>query len=176
MNASQLIGMLVRNFSNQEKTLIDKFIFSILKKDKDSEITYTDTKIYDDRSGVSEEITKSINLWEEDVQFIFRKIYFSKKSIENDANMESWGFKFKPGEKKSKALLGGIRFEGEASVDLFDTGTTGSDNKPAIRNTIRMSIGLEYDSESYLSEKKLKSLEKDFFKKIRDAIVKPKRK
>jgi len=163
-------------FSNQEKTLIDNFIFSILKKDKDSEITYTDTKTYDDRSGVSEEITKSINLWEEDVQFIFRKIYFSKKSIENDANMESWGFKFKPGEKKSRVLLGGIIFEGEASVDLFDTEATGSDNKPAISNTIRMSIGLEYDSESYLSEKKLKNLEKDFFKKIRDAIVKPKRK
>ena len=61
-------------------------------------------------------------------------------------------------------------------MDLFDTGTTGSDNKPAIRNTIRMSIGLEYDSESFLSEKTLKNLEKDFFNKIRDAIVKPKRK
>ena len=172
----KLLPKLNRNFSNQEKTLIDNFIFSILKKDKDSKISSTNTKIHDDRSGVSEEITKSINLWEEDVRFTFHKICFSKKSIENDANMESWGFKFKPGEKKSRALLGGIRFEGEASVDLFDTGTTGSDNKPAIRNTIRMSIGLEYDSESYLSEKKLKNLEKDFFKKIRDAIKKPKKK
>ena len=163
-------------FSNQENTLIDNFIFSILKKDKDSKISYTNTKIHDDRSGVSEEITKSINLWEEDVRFTFHKIYFSKKSIENDANMESWGFKFKPGEKKSRVLLGGIIFEGEASVDWFDTGFIGSDNKPAIRNTIRMSIGLEYDSESFLSEKTLKNLEKDFFKKIRDAIVKPKKK
>ena len=68
-------------FSNQEKTLIDNFIFSILKKDKDSKISYTNTKIYDDRSGVSEEITKSINLWEEDVRFTFHKICFSKKSI-----------------------------------------------------------------------------------------------
>ena len=90
--------------------------------------------------------------------------------------MESWGFKFKPGEKKSRVLLGGIIFEGEASVDLFDTGTTGFDNKPAIRNTIRMGIGLEYESEDFLSEKTLKNLEKEFFNKIRDAIVKPKRK
>ena len=90
--------------------------------------------------------------------------------------MESWGFKFKPGEKKSRALLGGIRFEGEAGLDLFDTGFIRSDNKPAIRNTIQMNIGLEYASESFLSEKTLKNLEKDFFKKIRDAIVKPKRK
>ena len=92
------------------------------------------------------------------------------------ANMESWGFKFKPGEKKSRVLLGGIIFEGEASVDWFDTGLIGPDNKPRISNTIRMDIGLEYDSESFLSEKTLKNLEKDFFKKIRDAIVKPKRK
>ena len=172
----KLIPKLDRNFSNQEKTLIDNFIFSILKKDKDSKISYTNTKIHDDRSGVSEEITKYIDLWEEVVRFTFHKIDFSKKSIENDANMEAWGFKFKPGEKKSRALLGGIIFEGEASVDLFDTGTTGSDNKPAIRNTIRMSIGLEYDSEDFLSEKTLKNLEKEFFNKIRDAIVKPKRK
>ena len=173
----KLLPKLDRNFSSQEKTLIDNFIFSILKKDKDSKISSTNTKIHDDRSrGVSEEITKSIDLWEEYVRFTFYKTYFSKKFIENDANMESWGFKFKPGEKKSRVLLGGIIFEGEASVDLFDTGTTGSDNKPAIRNTIRMDIGLEYDSESYLSEKTLKNLEKDFFKKIRDAIVKPKKK
>ena len=75
----KLLPKLNRNFSNQEKTLIDNFIFSILKKDKDSKISYTNTKIYDDRSGVSEEITKSINLWEEDVRFTFHKIYFSKK-------------------------------------------------------------------------------------------------
>ena len=163
-------------FSDQEKTLIDNFIFSILKKDKDSKISYTNTEIHDDRSGVSEEITKYINLWEEDVRFTFHKICFSKKSIENDANMESWGFKFKPGEKKSRVLLGGIIFEGEASVDWFDTGLIGPDNKPRISNTIRMNIGLEYDSEDFLSEKTLKNLEKDFFKKIRDSIVKPKKK
>ena len=75
-----------------------------------------------------------------------------------------------------RALIGGIIFEGEAGLDLFDTGFIGSDNKPAIRNTIRMDIGLEYDSEDFLSEKTLKNLEKEFFNKIRDAIVKPKRK
>ena len=171
----KLLPKLDRNFSNQEKTLIDNFIFSILKKDKDSKISYVNTKIHDDRSrGVSEEITKYIDLWEENVRFAFYKVYMvGKKFI--DQNMEAWGFKFPPGKEKPKALHG-IRFEGEASVPLFDTGFIGSDNKPRISNTIRMNIGLEYDSESFLSEKTLKNLEKDFFKKIRDAIVKPKRK
>ena len=71
----KLLPKLDRNFSNQEKTLIDNFIFSILKKDKDSEITYTDTKIYDDRSGCAEKITKCIDLWDNHVEFIFSKIY-----------------------------------------------------------------------------------------------------
>ena len=166
-----------RKFSDQEKTLIDKFIFSILKKYKDSELTFTNTKIYpeNDPSGVTEKISKYINLWEININLIFEKVHLKKKHIKDNRNMEVWGFKFIPGAEKPNSLHG-MRIEVKADERMFNMGATGADNKPWISNEQIMSMALEYDSEDFLSEKTLINLEKNIFKNFKDSIIKPKRK
>lgn len=74
--SDKLFPKKVKRFTQEEKDLIDKFINSILREDKNSELESTQIEQFNDRSdGITEKITKYFYYKDTEFVLFFEKLY-----------------------------------------------------------------------------------------------------
>ena len=174
----------IKKFTNEEKNLIDKFINSILRNDKNSELEKSSIETFNDRvDGITEEIHKEFIYRKTEITLRFSKFYTDeKKKVEYVTEFAYDGSSFCKGSP-SKILakdfqedksITGIYVKGfyKRSLEFFLL----SQHKGYKPTSELLTIRTRYnnpESGGYSLTKECKNrIEKVLFKIIKNAILK----